>query len=359
MVLLVSVLAPTSAWHAFMDQEVVPQLEGTTLRSDIVLPPLSDQVGAERITACKMAVTSLEKALLTCNGMLGCGLPCAAAWNSATRDARHTVDTPCLELERLMNSQFPSTPVSGSGTFRLDEWETLAKRCELKCPPIGEQVIGNACRDMASSPLAPPADKCPRFNVTSGTWRYPTLTWLALEAYQGAEVGCAGGLSLLRDQEYSTWACVHEPTCAYLLHNDDMACYKYSHLRGEFHFWGFNSALQLVDPLFTVEVSFCDVAGVSQVVNARTNAAVDLGLVHYNFLVDDGQGGLRSVAAGQARELALGGCGVFRLRRNARYELRLDGGAGYYLYRAWFRTNAGAPHPELHAHMRARALGLT
>ena len=25
-----------------MDQEVVPQLEGTTLRSDIVLPPLSD-----------------------------------------------------------------------------------------------------------------------------------------------------------------------------------------------------------------------------------------------------------------------------------------------------------------------------
>ena len=138
--LIASTLAPAGAWHAFMDQETIPELPGTTLRSDIVLPILSDSVGASRITACTIAEASLRKALLVCTGTLGCGLPCASSWNSATRDAKRVVDSPCPNLEALMNKNYASTPVSGGGNFLIDEWQTLANRCELKCQPIGVQV---------------------------------------------------------------------------------------------------------------------------------------------------------------------------------------------------------------------------
>jgi len=321
-----------------MDQETIPELPGTTLRSDIVLPILSDSVGASRITACTIAEASLRKALLVCAGTLGCGLPCAASWNSATRDAKRVVGSPCPNLEALMIKNYGSTPVSGGGDFLIDEWQTLATRCEKRCPSIPGQAIPNTCRDDVSYPLAPPAGTCPQFSVTSGRWRYPALTWLSLEYYQGAESGCAGGLSLMKDAEHTTWVCIYEPECQYLKENDDMACFKYSHIRGEFHFWDFNSELQLVDPLFQIPVSFCDVAGVSQVVNARTNNPIDLANLKYNFLIES-HGGMVSVKAGQALDLQQGGCATFMLRRNQKYQLELDGGNGYYLYKAWFFTS--------------------
>lgn len=138
--LIASALAPVGAWHAFMDQETIPELPGTTLRSDIVLPILSDSVGASRITACTIAEASLRKALLVCAGTLGCGLPCAASWNSATRDAKRVVGSPCPNLEALMIKNYGSTPVSGGGDFLIDEWQTLATRCEKRCPSIPGQV---------------------------------------------------------------------------------------------------------------------------------------------------------------------------------------------------------------------------
>ena len=38
-------------------------------------------------------------------------------------------------------------------------------------------------------------------------------------------------------------------------------CYKYSHVRGEFHYWGLNSYLKLAELPFLVPVFFCDATG--------------------------------------------------------------------------------------------------
>ena len=66
-------------------------------------------------------------------------------------------------------------------------------------------------------------------------------------------------LTHLMRPEHTTWACIHQPSCVTPeLPRGDLACFKYSHIRGEFHFWGWNRHLALVAPLFQVQTSFCE-----------------------------------------------------------------------------------------------------
>jgi len=76
-----------TGWIAYADREAVPTIPGTTLRSDLMLPDDLTNMGS-----CTIAITSLEKVFVVCFSADvtpgQCSPQCAAAWNSALRDAQ-------------------------------------------------------------------------------------------------------------------------------------------------------------------------------------------------------------------------------------------------------------------------------
>ena len=323
---------PVAPWHAFSDQERMPDVPGTSLRSDIVLPRGTGD-------KCANAATSLHKALLVCGDGFPCDLKCAASWNSAMRDTRRIIDTRCGAVEALMNKHLQAGKVLEDSVFRMSEWSMLKAWCQR------ESVCGRAsdhrplvnpcsdiegqCRDKASGEgtasgcvqLLPPSSVCPVF---------VPLTWRAVQAYQAQELGCVGGLSTLADEEYFSWACIHEIACPYLVTHQDYACFKYSHIRGEFHFWDVNSNLNLVPPLSQVSASFCHADGTSTLRDARSGQPIDLSTVTFVFERYLGSNSMQTSQSGAAPDLGDGGCRGFALAKRSRFRVQIDAGRVYY-----------------------------
>jgi len=322
---------PVAPWHAFADQERMPDVPGTSVRSDFTLPRGTGD-------RCATAAASLRKALLVCGDGFPCDLKCAAAWNSAMRDTRRIIDNRCGALEALMNQHLQAGLVREDGAFELGEWGRLKTWCER------ESVCGRAsdhrplvnpcsdtegqCRDRATRTsaaecvqLAPPASVCPVF---------APLTWLALQGYQERGLGCVGGLSDLADEEYSTWACIHNTSCPSLVTFEDFACFKYSHIRGEFHFWDLNSNLKLVPPLSQVYASFCLADGTPTLRDARSGQPITLSTVTFMFERYLGANSLETSKSGHAPDLGNGGCGTFQLPKRSKFRVQIDAGDAYY-----------------------------
>jgi hypothetical protein len=323
---------PVAPWHAFSDQEHMPDVPGTSLRSDIVLPRGTGD-------RCSTAAASLQKALLVCGDGFPCDLKCAASWNSAMRDTRRIIDIRCGAVEALMNQHLQAGMEREDSVFRLSEWGTLKAWCQR------ESVCGRAsdhrplvnpcsdtegqCRDKASRDgtasecvqLAPPSSVCPVF---------ATLTWRAVQAYQEQGLGCVGGLSTLADEEYFTWACIHDSSCPFLVTLNDYACFKYSHIRGEFHFWDVNSKLNLVPPPSQVSASFCHADGTPTLRDARSGQPIDLSTVTFVFERYLGSNSMQTSQSGAALDLGDGGCRDFALTKNSRFRVQIDAGRVYY-----------------------------
>ena len=343
---------PAALWHAFGDQKRMPDVPGTSLRSDL-------SFATDAIDLCQAATLSLRKALLVCGQGYPCDLKCAASWNSAMRDARAVTGASCAALERLMNTHLVGDlsrlQVHEDGSlFQLSEWDKLRAWCEHDsvCGRITDySPLVNPCADFEGQcredmpvagrcvQLTPPLSACPAFSfhgqpTCSGSSCYKALTWLSLQQYQKQGLGCVGGLGDKSDAEYTTWACIHDPSCQYLVDEKDHACFKYSHVRGEFHFWDFNSNLRLISPLEDVGASFCADTGVSSTAvsslrDAVTGLPVDLSEVTYLFerILIDGTSVVE--ASGYAPDLGSYGCGIFRLAKNATYRVQIDAGSNY------------------------------
>ena len=260
-------------WHAWLGQEALPTLPGTSLESSLDLPKMTPS-----LDLCDMALTSLKKVIsgrVCLQKQPRCHLPCAVAWGSLLRDFEHITDMKCESVKQAIQAWQPSIIDQGFGRgtaslVSLEEGGRLADMCSIqyKCPdnhckrnedPV--RLDGTSSRPEFSS-LAPPSHECPTFAVVHDDAGYmlPFLTWHSLHhRYLARALGCSGGLSNeTADVEHTTWACIHQPSCITdRLPRGDLACFKYSHIRGEFHFWGWNRDLALTLPLFTVEVSFC------------------------------------------------------------------------------------------------------
>ena len=138
---------------------------------------------------------------------------------------------------------------------------------------------------------------------------------------------------------YESWACIHEPSCSYLALNDDMVCYKYSNVRGEFHYWGVNSNLSLAELSFDLDASFCDEEGVVMIKDARNvSRVIDLDHVHFTFTRDVSNGEKPHILKATARSNGHHGCGNMRLHINSKYKLELDVGLSYYPYSSYIYT---------------------
>jgi len=118
-----------------------------------------------------------------------------------------------------------------------------------------------------------------------------------------------------------------------------MVCYKYSNIRGEFHYWGVNSNLTLADISFMINASFCDAEGAVLLQDARNvSQPIDLSNVHFTFTRDVSNGEKPHVVSGTARSNGRYGCGDMRLRKHAKYRLEINAGLSYYPYSSYVYT---------------------
>lgn len=344
LLLLASAAGTAGSWTAFADHQALPDIPGTSVSSNLNIPRLNNSVDW-----CDVAATSLSNALIVCGTGQPCGRTCGLMWGSALRDANRVKGTACDSLERVANEQFTT---QGVGEWGVDggwseaDWALLQFKC----------VNSIGCSQSYCSPspstsaLYPPAEECSDFRITNGTFDFPFLTWFSLQHYERNNLGCSGGLDRLSEDEgegFTTWHCVWTPECNRLAPND-MACFRYNHVRGEFIFWGWNSRLQLSRFISQIDASFCqedpeNLGSIrATILNARLseNRGVDRFAIVYVFSsIDPDNGRLKPYLRGSVRELANDGCAPIRLQSQTVYWLEMDAGPLYYDYRGFFKTD--------------------
>jgi len=184
------------------------------------------------------------------------------------------------------------------------------------------------------------------FNVTDGNLWFPFVTWSTLAHYKKNKLGDSGGLyatqlGLERD-EYSSWGCLWEESCEEMKQQSKMACFRYSHVRGEFIFWKWSSSsvelTETVLDVWTVGAKFCDVRnGPTRptYIDARDRNIIPPSTeVKYVFNRMHRDGLYRPAISGFMSNLGDDGCGVFHVQRDLQYLLEVTAGVDYFMDRA-------------------------
>jgi len=368
--LLVLSLPPTTrAWHASLGKRAAPIVHATTQRGDLELPRAQDVID----NPCLTVTVSVEKLHLICNTTCATAMPCdwncQAAWNSFLRDAHSLEDQECasyadfLDQTPLKHMFVPALP--GTGRLSRPYLFSLIASCKTSCPgktsiddpsyPCGaafdlergssfHKCLEERDPSLPSCfPLAPLEARCTGgdsvFNVTDGTLWFPFVTWSALAYYKQNRLGDSGGLYAtklgLEGNEYSSWGCLWEETCKEMKQRSRMACFRYSHVRGEFIFWKWshtsNELKNTILDVWTVDAKFCDASNRPTYVDARNRSkvihATDVKYV-FNRMHQDGV--VRPAISGLMSELGDNGCGVFHLQRDLQYLLEIRPGVDDY-----------------------------
>ena len=184
-----------AGWHAWLGQEAMTTVPGTSLEESLSLPAMSPAVDP-----CEIALTSLRKITggRTClEYQEGCSLACAASWGSLLRDFEQVTGSQCLALktrleewrqglgleESIVDTGFlggVTSPVSVEEGGRL---QALCSGNVYRCPDNhckrGSSALGDD--GTSSSPkyssLAPPAGECDGFQVVGESGRVQGLPW--------------------------------------------------------------------------------------------------------------------------------------------------------------------------------------
>ena len=123
-------------------------------------------------------------------------------------------------------------------------------------------------------------------------------------------------------------------------------------VRGEFHWWGWNSALGIYPQEDLVNISFCRAGAspASVLVDVRTRGAIDPLTIQNLTLSLQGRFGQRRLSAA---DLGADGCKPVTLIRGVTYSVQLNT-SGYYTVRAFTCTRA-CVHADGRAVARASA----
>ena len=253
-------------------------------------------------------------------------------------DGRLKMGLPCVQAIRDMCSNVTRhwlSPCTGKDF------------CDPFVAPIGVDGENTAVS------LAPSDAECPNFVVSQAGNEYSFLTWGLLRRYTRENLGCSGGLKQLTEPEYKSWSCIHQPDCTQLA-KDDMACFKYSEMRGEFHFWGWNSQLNLHPPLFQVRYRLCN-KGVFAWTRADTGLPVHLNEsgtmlpVRLKIRIKNDE----SVPGDTVWDfdpiyssLGSDGCGYFDLRQNTDFWVEASLGENYYAWNGWWTSGSAVAGAE-------------
>ena len=251
--LLLLLPAVARGWPASLGQRATPVVHATSQRGDLELPRAQDVIH----DPCLTVTTTVHKLHLVCNATCATRMPCdwgcQATWNSFLRDVHGIEDTECpgyveyLEQNPLGDSLVPLP--RDSTLISRGYLSSLVHACRRACPQHPDAELDYPCSEDVDFPLAPTSSDCTggedSFNVTDGKHWYPFVTWGVVAYYKRNNMGNTGGLygvegadrddNGLEKNEYSSWACLWEESCGAMKQDRKMACFRYSHLRGEFH----------------------------------------------------------------------------------------------------------------------------
>ena len=381
---LISLRGSARAWHASLGQRATPVQHATTQRGQLEMPRAQDVL----YDPCLVLTTSAQKLHQVCNttcaSSMRCDWSCKAAWNSFLRDAHSVEGMECPAFGRFLDqSPFGDSMVplfhdeiAGYPLIAMNYLILLVDACETACRepdavseaenfyPCG-RVIGSGvqnsttfrmCNDTrnmdvpACFPLSPLGGQCSHqhwpssphsretganhFSVTDGKHWYPFVTWGAVAHYKQKHMGNTGGFyhgdayhghGYLENNEYSSWFCLWEESCETMRAQRKMACFRYSHIRGEFHWWKWSDgALDGILDVWIVYGSFCDHERRPSYVHARDRSkTIEPSKVTYDFQRLHRDGKLRSALTGSMSDLGPGGCGALRLQRDMEYRLKV------------------------------------
>ena len=350
LLLLLSSLCSTHAWHAALGKRAAPIMNSTTQLGALEMPRVKDMMVNERglsiVDPCAIMTMSVRKLHFVCSKSCETAMPCdwncKAAWNSFLRDAHFAENKRCASYEDFLRTESlssllvpalsPAKNMSYVNTNITTQYLTLlVNTCQMMCPQDARDGRGFPCGEFYTSdsfagskelkqgnyntiikcnserrpsfkegvlskdgddaipacyPLAPPRADCiggrESFRVTDGTFWYPFVTWGVVTHYKLNNQGESGGLHSTSDSleknEYSSYACIYEESCAEMLGEREgvaqkMACFRYSHLRGEFHWWKWStSAADFTYAYLTQWVayaSFCSPGERFEIIDAR------------------------------------------------------------------------------------------
>lgn len=377
LVVLLAFIPPGLSWLAALGKRATPIVHATTQRGDLELPRVQDVLH----DACITATTSAQKLHLVCNASCATGMPCdwscQAAWNSFLRDVHAVEGKECAEYSKFLDENplgDSLVPAMSEAAISKAYLSSLVGSCKLACPvdvaaldedddPLypcgnvlqdGVSTSHSSCLkerdpDMAACfPLAPKQAKCTggddTFNVTDGELWYPFVTWGVVAYYKMTNQGSTGGLygtskGLIRD--FSSWACLWEESCDEMRSNRKMACFRYSHLRGEFLWWKWSDTSQAMTirhlDVWTVAINFCDSDTNPAILDARDRTLgrrAEYGLLsastRVTFMRNHRDQKFRTALSNRVSDLGNDGCGAMNIQRDELYLLEIDAGSNYF-----------------------------
>eukprot|EP00292_Cryptomonas_paramecium_P007567 CAMPEP_0113689526 /NCGR_PEP_ID=MMETSP0038_2-20120614/17220_1 /TAXON_ID=2898 /ORGANISM="Cryptomonas paramecium" /LENGTH=521 /DNA_ID=CAMNT_0000610621 /DNA_START=28 /DNA_END=1590 /DNA_ORIENTATION=+ /assembly_acc=CAM_ASM_000170 len=333
-----------SGWHAFMGQEALPTLTGTNLEASLELPRTEFSATLLAPDNCSIAYTSFRKLAYgrSCSpGQSLCTLQCAAAWESFFRDFQDASQQYNETICQQALSSIQAWLQASNATSVPSDWTLLLQiMAQQLC--MGTYGCSSSYCVLTtttstcfshSTPVLRPTD-CNDFTAFDGTYYTPFLTWLSFQYYQNQQIGGAGGLNLVSDDEHTTWACVYVSQCGLVPY--DLTCFQYSFVRGEFHFWGYNSQLKLHPSIANVDMSYCSSDSILRIGDAFQGVPVGVSDVTFSWSVGED---IRY--AGQLFNLGSRGCDNFTLERDLAWTLSVDK-AGYYLWTGDFPVTSSS-----------------
>lgn len=369
LLLLASLPALVSSWHASLGKRAAPIVHATSQRGDLELPRAQDVID----DPCLLVTTSVEKLHSVCNATCATAVPCdwncKVAWNSFLRDAHSVEGMQCPRYAAFLDETplgDSLVPALGDALMSRAYLMSLIDKCRDACPegvddeslfPCGENYDAQQgssftrCqleRDpglTACFPLSPYKAKCTggpdSFNVTDGEVWYPLVTWGVVAHYKKKNLASTGGLygtdkslglygtdKSIEINEYSSWACLWEESCEEMRNKRKMSCFKYSHLRGEFIFWKWSDTVvelkNVYVDVWTVFASFCQQGSFLVIDAFDRGVAIEPEGVKYTFNRMHRDGKYRPAFSGLLADFGEDGCGDFELQRDMPYLLQIQ-----------------------------------
>ena len=355
--MLASLPISTMAWHASLGQRAAPIVHATSQRGDLELPRSQDVLNDR----CLVLTTSAQKLHLVCNTTCDSDIPCdwncKAVWNSFLRDAHSVEGLACQGYAKYLAETLPGSALVPSLPTSLAKISrgyllTLIESCLSACPSQQDREDENfypcgrifdeggdhastfeQCKKSPSLaiPSCFPIAPSDSFSVTDGNRWFPFLTWGAVAHYKKNNLGNTGGFvshAAMEVNEYSSWACVWEERSDIMRVQRKMACFRYSHIRGEFHWWQWSDQSYVLSnevlDVWVVYASFCDHEARPTYINARDRKKMFLpSQVEYNFKRLHRDGNVRSAISQTLSSLGDKGCNVIKLQRDLQYSLEV------------------------------------
>lgn len=152
LLLLLSSLFSTHAWHAALGKRAAPIMNATTQLGALEMPRVKDMMVNERglsiVDPCAIMTMSVRKLHFVCSKSCETAMPCdwncKAAWNSFLRDAHFAENKRCASYEDFLRTESLSSllvpALSPAKKYVLREYQYYDPISHVACQHVPDDV---------------------------------------------------------------------------------------------------------------------------------------------------------------------------------------------------------------------------